>query len=79
MLKQKVEKIDQVRFEPHSKKDNSHSGDLNSPLGTQSRINNPKKRAKKSKRDQISVDSMIALYILKTAPQPEIKNIGNSN
>lgn len=34
---------------------------------------------KKSKRDQISVDSMISLYILKTSSQPTTDDIGKSD
>ena len=70
-------KPEEQRFTTLNKKDPLHANESSYENETERREFDPNATRKKSKRDQISVDSMIALYILKPSTIPSIKDIGN--
>ena len=71
LKKSKQEEVFTSMKKNHLQVEESSFGDQN-----QGTLFNPNVKRKKSKRDQISVDSMISLYILKPNPNPSFNDIG---
>ena len=75
LLKQKQAKTAQQSFNNQTAKEEQDSDQSQFQMDPETRFFDPKNKQKKSKSDQISVDSMIALYILKPSSQPTNSDI----
>ena len=67
------EEKDTDLFEPRSGSENPSKSSERDATAKRGNV----RRQKKSKRDKISIDSMIALYMLRPSNQPMHRDIGN--